>query len=153
MSHEIDKIADELEKIGVLRIQIPEQRESLSEVESKVEKLKRQKREQNRRWRQIQKQKQEKLLETYGGIPLFDPISGEFIGTRQKWERSEQLESKEETIGSLSIEDKMKMRASILLKIKKLEAQIALIDEIENVENEISQEDWENFQRAEALKV
>ena len=105
------------------------------------------KKEQNARYRAKQKAHQDKLIAAYGGIPVFDPITKEFIGVREKWGRVGDIINPDKPMESLTQSELLSLQIENLQKeIDKLQIQLEASLSTENEEEgEISKEDWKAY--------
>lgn len=111
------------------------------------------KREQNARYRAKQKEVQDKLIAAYGGIPVFDPITKEFLGVREKWGRTADIINLDKPVESLTQSELISLQIENLQKeIDKLQLQLEASLSTENEEEgEISEEDWKAYCLEKAL--
>ena len=113
------------------------------------------KREENRRYREKKQAHMDKLVAAYGGIPIFDPITDQFIGVRQKYERvSSIVERKaQRPVEEMSRKDLLQFQITNLQKqIDEKQEEIDTI-ELEEQDNneEITVEEWEAYKKANGI--
>ena len=143
------------------KIKALEQEESAlqkQQVETKIvadkpfkESQKARKREENRRYREKKQAHMDKLIAAYGGIPIFDPITDQFLGVRQKYERiSSIVERKaERPVEEMSRKDLLQFQITNLQKqIDEKQEEIDRIElEEQDAEGGISDEEWEAYKK------
>lgn len=147
------------------KIKALEQEESVVQeqiIEEKIvankpfkESQKARKREENRRYREKKQAHMDKLIAAYGGIPIFDPITDQFIGVRQKYERvSSIVERKaQRPVEEMSRKDLLQFQINNLQK--QIDEKQEEIDRIELEEQETSEgitdEEWEAYKKANGI--
>jgi ribosome-binding ATPase YchF (GTP1/OBG family) len=135
------------EELDTERVMIKQMRIASWKHTTHTDQERKRKREQNARYRAKQKEVQDRLVAAYGGIPVFDPITKEFLGVREKWGRAADVINPDKSLESLTQSELISLQIENLQKeMDKLQLQLeASLSTGNEEEGEISEEDWKAY--------